>query len=81
MLAMPVFLDKKLVYDFAQEMCFDVKAMGKKSTRDRTLLWLHQSHAIMAYGISTILLSSGPNELCDRQKLLKQQKQAGKFLI
>ena len=29
--------DKKLLYDFAKEMNFDIKAQGNKSTRDRTL--------------------------------------------
>ena len=29
--------DKKLMYDFAKEMNFDLKAEGKKPTRDRTL--------------------------------------------
>ena len=29
--------DKKLMYDFAKEMHFDTKALGNKSTRDRTL--------------------------------------------
>ena len=32
--------DKKLMYDFAKEMNFDLKAVGKKSTRDRTLIKL-----------------------------------------
>ena len=30
--------DKKLMYDFAKEMHFDQKAIGKKSTRDKTLI-------------------------------------------
>ena len=30
--------DKKLMYDFAKEMHFDQKNVGKKSTRDRTLI-------------------------------------------
>ena len=28
--------DKKLMYEFAEEMIFDTKALGNKSTRDRT---------------------------------------------
>ena len=32
----------------------------------------------MASGISTIFLPENPNELCDRLKLLLQQKKAGK---
>ena len=70
--------DKKLMYDFAKEMHFDLKAVGKKSTRDRTLIKLLKSPAIMASGASnTIFLSSDPNELCDRLKLLLQEKHAG----
>ena len=70
--------DKKLIYDCAKEMHFDTKALGNKSTRDRSLIKLLKSPAIMASGVSkTIFLSSDPNELCDRIKLLLQEKQAG----
>ena len=69
--------DKKLLYDFAKEMNFDTKALGNKSTRDRTLIKLLKSPAIMASGVSnTIFLSSNPDELCERLNLL-QEKQAG----
>ena len=44
--------DKKLMYDFAKEMNFDLKAPGNKSTRDRTLIKLLKSAAIMASGVS-----------------------------
>ena len=72
--------DKKLMYDFAKEMNFDLKAMGKKSNRDRTLIKLLESPVLIvsASGVSkTIFLSSDPDELCDRLKLLLQEKQAG----
>ena len=71
--------DKKLMYDFAKEMHFDLKAVGKLSSRDKTLIKLFKSPAIMASGVSnTIILSSDPDELCERLKLLLQEKQAGK---
>ena len=72
--------DKKLMYDFAKEMHFDPKASGNKSTRDRKLIKLLNSPGLMvsASGLSkTIFLSSDPNELCDRLKLLLQEKHAG----
>ena len=72
--------DKKLMYDFAKEMHFDPKAFGNKSTRDRKLIKLLNSPGLMvsASGVSkTIFLSSDPNELCDRLKLLLQEKHAG----
>ena len=72
--------DKKLLYDFAKEMHFDPKASGNKSTRDRTLIKLLKSPGLMvsASGVSkTIFLSSDPDELCERLKLLLQEKNAG----
>ena len=40
--------DKKQMYNFAKEMNFDVRGQGRKSTRDRTLINLIRSPAIMA---------------------------------
>ena len=71
--------DKKLMYDFAKEMHFDQKALGNKSTRDRSLIKLLKSPGLIvsASGVSkTIFLTSDPNELCDRLKLLLQEKHA-----
>ena len=72
--------DKKLMYDFAKEMHFDPKASGNKSTRDRKLIKLLNSPGLIvsASGVSkTIFLSSDANELCERLKLLLQEKHAG----
>ena len=72
--------DKKLMYDFAKEMHFDPKASGNKSTRDRKLIKLLNSPGLIvsASGVSkTIFLSSDPTELCDRLKLLLEEKHAG----
>ena len=72
--------DEKLMYDFAKEMHFDTKASGSKSIRDRKLIKLLNSPGLIvsASGVSkTIFLSSDPNELCDRLKLLLQEKHAG----
>ena len=72
--------DKKIMYDFAKEMKFDTRVSGNKSTRDRTLIKLLKSPGLMvsASGVSkTIFLSSDPDELCNRLKLLLQEKLAG----
>ena len=72
--------DKKIMYDFAKEMYFDPKASGNKSTRDRKLIKLLNSPGLIvsASGVSkTIFLSSDPDELCNRLKLLLQEKHAG----
>ena len=70
--------DRKLIYEFAKEMNFNIKQKGNKSDRDKSFIRLLKSPAIMASGISnTIILSSNPDELCDRLKLLLQEKFAG----
>ena len=72
--------DKKLMYDFAKEMHFDTRALGNKSIRDRKLIKLLNSPGLMvsASGASrTIFLPSDLDELCNRLKLLLQEKQAG----
>ena len=58
--------DKKLMYDFAKEMHFDLNAPGNKSTRNRKLIKLRNSPGLMvsALGVSkAIFLSSDPNEI------------------
>ena len=70
--------DRKLIYEFAKEMNFNIKEKGNKSNRDKSIIRLLKSPAIMASGVSkTIFLSSDANELCDRLKLLLQEKHAG----
>ena len=59
-------------------MNYDTKNSGRPSTRHTSIIKTLESPAIMASGISrTIILSSDPNELCDRLKLLVQEKHAG----
>ena len=71
--------DKKFFYEFAKAMNYDVKSTGRPSTRHNSMVRLLDQPAIMASGFSkTIILSSDPNELCDRLKLLMHEKHAGK---
>ena len=61
-------------------MNFDLKGVGKKTIRDKSLIKLPKSPGLMvsASGVSkTIFLSSDPDELCNRWKLLLQEKHAG----
>ena len=67
-----------MISEFAKEMNFNIKQKGNKSNRDKSIIRLLKSPAIMASGISkTIFLSSDPDELCIRLKLLLQEKHAG----
>ena len=70
--------DRKIIYQFAKEMNYDIKSTGRPNTRHNSMIRLLDQPAIMASAISkTIILSSDPNELCDRLKLLLQEKHAG----
>ena len=68
--------DQKLIYEFGKEMNFNIKQKGRKSDRGKALLNLLKSSAVMALGISSKFLPSDPNEICERWKLLLQEKQA-----
>ena len=70
--------DQKLLYEFGKEMTFNIKQKGRKSDRDKSMIKLLISPAIMASGVSnTIFLSSDPDEIRDRLRLLLQEKHAG----
>ena len=69
------------MFDFAKEMFFEETALGKKTTRDKSLIRLLKLPAIMASGISTIILPEKNNELCDRFEVLLQEEQAGSISI
>ena len=70
--------DKKLIYEFAKEMNYDINSTGRPSVRHNSMVRLLDQPAIMASGFSKKrILSSDPNELCDRIKFLLQEKQAG----
>ena len=70
--------DKKLIYEFGKEMKYDIDSLGRPSVRHNSMIRLLGQPAIMASGFTkTIILSSDPNELCDRLKLLLQEKHGG----
>ena len=70
--------DRKIIYEFAKEMNYDTKSTGRPSVRHNSMISLLNQPAIMASGVSkTIFLSSNPNELCNRLKLLLQEKHGG----
>ena len=70
--------NRKIIYEFGKEMNFKIKQKRRKSPRERPRIKIIKSPAITASGISTIFLSSDPNEKCDRLKLILGEKQAGK---
>ena len=68
---------QKLISEFGKEMKFDVKQKGQKSGRDKSLIKLIKSPAIMASGFSTTFLPSDSDELWERRKLSLQENKAG----
>ena len=70
--------DRNLIYEFGKEKKFDTKNIGRPNTRDSSVIGILKSPAIIASGNSrTVFSSSDPNELCDRLKLLLEEKHAG----
>ena len=69
--------DKKLIYEFAKEMNYDTKSIGRPSIRHNSVIKILESPAITASGVTTIFLSENADELCNRLKLLLQEKHAG----
>ena len=69
--------DKKLIYEFAEEMNYDTRSVGRPSVGHNSIVKILDSPAIMASGVTTIFLSENPDELCDRLRLMLQQKHAG----
>ena len=70
--------DQKLIYEFGKELKFNIKQKRRKSNRDKTLIKMLKSPAIMASGFSnTMFLPSDPDDLCDRLKLLLQKRHSG----
>ena len=69
--------DRKITYEFAKEMKFDIRKQGRPSTREIFFIKLLESPAIMALVFSTKFFRENSNQLCDRLNLLLQEKQAG----
>ena len=70
--------DKKLIYEFAKELNYNTKSVGRPGVRHDSIVKILNSPAIMASGVTkTIFLSSDADELCERLKLLLQEKHAG----
>ena len=70
--------DRKRIYEFAKEMKYSVKNTGRPTVRHKSMIRLLEQPPISASGFTkTIILSSDPDALCDRLKLLLQEKHAG----
>ena len=71
--------DAKQIFNFMDEMHFDINAKGSKSNRDRNLINnYYKKRALPASGLQEVIfLSENPNELCDRLRLIIQEKQGG----
>ena len=70
--------NRQIIYEFGKEMKYKLKNKGRPSIRHNSMITLLKQSPVEASGFSkTIFLSSDPNELCDRLKLLFQEKHAG----
>ena len=70
--------NRQIIYEFGKEMKYKLKNKGRPSVRHNSMIRLLEQPAIMASGFSkTIFLSENADELCDRLKLLLQEKHGG----
>ena len=70
--------DRKIIYEFEKEMKYKLKNKRRPSIRHSSMIRLLNQPPIKASGFTkTIILSSDPNDLCDRFKLLLQEKRSG----
>ena len=69
--------DRKLIYELAKEMNFNIRQKENKSNRNKSIIRLLRSPRIVASGVTTIFFSENADELCNRLKLLLQEKDAG----
>ena len=65
------------MFEVRKKMYFNDKDLGKKNTREKVLVILFQSPAVMVSGISTTFLAENQDELCDSLNLFLQGKQFG----
>ena len=66
--------DRKLIYKFGKELNFNIRQQGRKNNRDKSMIKLFKSPAIMASGFSTIFLPPDRKEVCNRLTLLLQKQ-------
>ena len=70
--------NRQIIYEFGKEMKYKLKNKGRPSNRHNSMIRILNQQPITASGfIKTIILSSDPDELCNRLRLLLQEKQAG----
>ena len=70
--------NRQIIYEFGREIKYKLKNKGRPSVRHNSMIRLLNQSPITASGFTkTIILSSDPNELCDRLKLLLQEKHGG----
>ena len=70
--------NQQMIYEFGKEMKYKLKNKGRPSIRHNSMVRLLNQPPIMASGFSkTIFLSENADELCDRLKLLLQEKHGG----
>ena len=70
--------NRQIIYEFGKEMKYKLKNIGKPSIRHYSMIRLLNQPPITSSGFTkTIFLSSDPDELCKRLRLLLQEKHAG----
>ena len=69
--------DRKTFYEFGKERKFSFEQKRRKTIRNKSLIKLLKLPTVMVLGFSTIFQSSELDELCERSKLLLQDREVG----
>ena len=70
--------NRQIINEFGREMKYKLKTKGRPSIRHNSMIRLLNQSPITGSGFTkTIILSSDPDELCNRLRLILQEKQAG----
>ena len=70
--------NRQIIYEFGKEMKYKLKNKGRPSIRHNSMIRFLNQSPIKGSGFTkTIILSSDPDELCNRLRLLLQEKHAG----
>ena len=70
--------NRQIIYEFGKEMKYKLKNKGRPSIRHNSMFRLLNQPPITGSGFTkTIILSTNLDELCNRLRLLLQEKHAG----
>ena len=66
--------DRKIISEFGKKVKFNIEHKRRKNPRDESVMRLLKYPAVMASRISTVFLPAKPKELCEKIKIVLEEK-------